>query len=46
MAAEAALEMYELLDNILLHLPLRELLLNQRICKTWKKVIDQSVSAQ
>ncbi|KAF7190714.1 hypothetical protein HII31_07873 [Pseudocercospora fuligena] len=36
----------ELLENILLHLPMRDLLLDQRVCKTWKACIDSSVKLQ
>lgn len=40
--ADAALGTYELLENILLYLPLTDLLLAQRVNKDWRAVVDRS----
>lgn len=41
-AATRVLDIAELLETILLHLPLQDLLLSQRVCKTWKGMFDRS----
>ncbi|KAF2167116.1 hypothetical protein M409DRAFT_54319 [Zasmidium cellare ATCC 36951] len=41
-AAACAFETYELLEWTLLHLPLRDLLLAERVCKTWQQVVKKS----
>ncbi|KXT18811.1 hypothetical protein AC579_8220 [Pseudocercospora musae] len=45
-AAHAALNTVELLEAILLNLDTRTLLLSQRTCKTWQKVIAASILLQ
>ncbi|KXT09269.1 hypothetical protein AC579_2127 [Pseudocercospora musae] len=41
-AADAVLSTTELLESILEHLPMKDLLLNQRVCKKWQAVVSQS----
>lgn len=45
-AQRVVLETAELLENILLHLPTRDLLLAQRTCRQWEKLIDGSIHCQ
>ncbi|KAF2006414.1 hypothetical protein P154DRAFT_258943 [Amniculicola lignicola CBS 123094] len=42
----APLEVYELLEQILLLLPMRDLLLSQRVCRRWRHVIVDSKPIQ
>ncbi|KAK5732317.1 hypothetical protein LTR17_010631 [Elasticomyces elasticus] len=44
--AQQMLLLPELIENIILHLPMKDLLLSQRVCKTWKAVIDSSPQIQ
>ncbi|KAF2186404.1 hypothetical protein K469DRAFT_707061 [Zopfia rhizophila CBS 207.26] len=41
-----ALNVFEILELILLHLPMRDLLLAQLVCSRWKAVIDASIHIQ
>jgi len=41
-AAGRVLSTYELLENILLHLPLRQILLSQRISKSFRDLVQRS----
>lgn len=41
-ASTRVLELYELAENVLLFLPLQDLLLANRVCKTWHNVITRS----
>lgn len=43
-AAARSMDVAELLETMLLNLPLNEILLNQRVCRTWKNVIEVSVA--
>ncbi|KAK4498551.1 hypothetical protein PRZ48_011209 [Zasmidium cellare] len=36
----------ELLEEVLLYLPMKDVLLDQRVCKTWKNGIDGSIKLQ
>ncbi|KAF2257788.1 hypothetical protein CC78DRAFT_538266 [Lojkania enalia] len=45
-ATQEALEIYELLELILLHLPMRDLLLSQRVCSRWHLTISSSKRLQ
>ena len=44
--AHRVFDTYELLEMVLQQLPMRDVLLAQRVSKTWKKVISQSQSLQ
>ncbi|KAK5726346.1 hypothetical protein LTR17_012777 [Elasticomyces elasticus] len=46
MASDNVLKLPELLENILLQLPMRDLLFAQKVCKTWKLIIDASPAIQ
>ncbi|KAK4898597.1 hypothetical protein LTR27_003769 [Elasticomyces elasticus] len=46
MAAHQVFHITELLQSILLDLPMQDLLLAQRVCSTWKEVIDGSQAIQ
>lgn len=46
MAAAAVFKPYELLDQTLLHLPLKDLLLCQRVCKQWQALVQRSQLAR
>ncbi|KAK3623061.1 hypothetical protein LTR56_021814 [Elasticomyces elasticus] len=46
MATNNVLDLPELLENILLQLPMRDLLFAQKVCKTWKLTIDTTLSIQ
>ena len=46
MAAARVFDTPELLERILLHLPLRDLLLAQRVRGSWRSLIDSSKKAQ
>ncbi|KAK5709529.1 hypothetical protein LTR17_019683 [Elasticomyces elasticus] len=46
MAANRVLMLPELLEIILLDLPTRDLLFAQKVCRTWKQVIDTTKSIQ
>lgn len=46
MAAEKFWALPELVENMLLYLPLRDLLLAQNVCKHWKLATDGSIKAQ
>ncbi|KAK5681210.1 hypothetical protein LTS10_006972 [Elasticomyces elasticus] len=46
MAATRVLMLPELLEIILLDLPTRDLLFAQKVCRTWKEVIDTTKSIQ
>ena len=45
-AQDAILNTIELLEKILLALPMRDLLINQRVSQHWKNVIDGSIEIQ
>lgn len=45
-ATTRALETPELLENVLLYLPLNEILFAQRVCRFWKASIETSANAQ
>lgn len=45
-AAQKVFDTTELLEEILQYLPTRDLLLNQRVCTTWKNCIDNSIKLQ
>lgn len=42
MASTAVFDTYELLEQILLHLPVTDLLLSQQVCKKWQQVVHRS----
>ncbi|KAK2734171.1 hypothetical protein FQN55_002912 [Onygenales sp. PD_40] len=44
--ASKALSVIEILETILLHLPTKDLLLSQRVCRKWKNVIFGSIKLQ
>ncbi|KAK5726953.1 hypothetical protein LTR15_002844 [Elasticomyces elasticus] len=46
MATNNVLNLPELLEVILLHLPARDLLFAQKVCKTWKLTVDTTLSIQ
>lgn len=46
MASNTVLDNYELLERVLLHLPLRTLLLAQRVNKSWSYVVHRSQNIQ
>lgn len=46
MASTSVLDTYELLERILLHLPLRTLVLSQRVNKAWSDVFHRSQGIQ
>lgn len=45
-ASTAVFDTVELLENILLNLPMKDLLLDARVCRKWKEVINGSISLQ
>ncbi|KAK4613631.1 hypothetical protein CLAFUW4_09711 [Fulvia fulva] len=45
-AAHAVFYTTELLEQILLELPMKDLLLDQRVSKMWKECIDKSTKLQ
>ncbi|KAK5726354.1 hypothetical protein LTR17_012785 [Elasticomyces elasticus] len=46
MAAHQVFHITESLESILLDLPMQDLLLGQRVCSTWKEIIDGSQAIQ
>ncbi|KAK5710222.1 hypothetical protein LTR17_019057 [Elasticomyces elasticus] len=44
--AQQVLHLPELLENILLRLPIKDLLFSQKVCGTWKAVVDTSPHIQ
>lgn len=46
MTAAAVFETYELLEHTLLHLPTKDLLLCQRVCKQWRALVQRSRRAR
>ncbi|KAK5694172.1 hypothetical protein LTR97_009793 [Elasticomyces elasticus] len=46
MAANTVLMLSELLEIILLDLPTRDLLFAQKVCRTWKEVMDTTKAVQ
>ncbi|KAK5698014.1 hypothetical protein LTR97_006974 [Elasticomyces elasticus] len=44
--AQQVLHLPELLENILLRLPMKDLLFSQKVCRTWKAVVDTSPHIQ
>ena len=45
-AAASVFDTYELLEWTLLHLPLFDILLAQRVCKNWNSIINRSLNIQ
>ncbi|KAK5677252.1 hypothetical protein LTS10_010441 [Elasticomyces elasticus] len=44
--AQQVLHLPELLENIFLSLPMKDLLFSQKVCRTWKAVVDTSPHIQ
>lgn len=45
-AAQKVIATYELLENILIHLPMVDVLLDQRVSRSWQSIIERSVGLQ
>lgn len=46
MGMAGVLDIPELLEAILLHLPTRDLLLSQGVSRHWKEIVDESIALQ